>query len=62
MDRAREILSEARHHKRQSEFHRRRAQEGMQQLADFCRRHGIQLEVIQAEGKEFHGQSHQHTR
>lgn len=49
------LFEEARGHKRAASFHRKAAREGMERLADFCRKHGLALvDLTKGEG-EIHG-------
>ena len=49
------IREDAREHKRLSAFHRRRAQERMDELRRFCQEAGIEYEEV-TEGNDAHGQ------
>lgn len=64
IEQARVLRAEAREHKRLEAFHRRRAQERMEDLRRFCARVGIAIEYVkeETEAEEGHGPRLAHTR
>lgn len=59
LEQARILHESARYHKRLRDFHRSEAKTKMQELAAFCERFGLDLQIIKAEGETNHGRQQQ---